>query len=308
MRCDAWIWALLAQAERHGPLRRVEVEPDDVADLGHEQRILGQVPRILLARSQSESSPDPRDHRLTQPQMLGHRPRRPVCRIGRSGLQRRSYLRLDLLITHHPRPARSRLIEQAIATLLDKPVAPLGDRVSIQLQPIGNLGLEFADTVVDAGVLAVPQLQSGDLTREGTRLGVGDERGDTYRVGVGEPQLRPRGGGVPCAESGGSPRAPVGVGQRGSELRRQARAVGEFAQHAHPGMRNDTMAVGGYFHPRVLPRHSSLAKCLPIGLFEPREVQFSIVGQALSLTCTPSRETFHEKFRASRSPRSGRKI
>lgn len=46
------------------------------------------------------------------------------------------------------------------------------------------------------------------------------------------------------------PRAVVGVGQRGGDLRRQPSAVRELAQHAHPGMRHDTMTVGGHFHPR----------------------------------------------------------
>ena len=40
---------------------------------------LRQLPRILPVRSQSERSPDPRHDRLGQTQMLGHRPRRPVC-------------------------------------------------------------------------------------------------------------------------------------------------------------------------------------------------------------------------------------
>lgn len=46
------------------------------------------------------------------------------------------------------------------------------------------------------------------------------------------------------------PRAPVSVSQRGGDLRGQPRAVRELAQHAHPGMRHDTMTVGGHFHPR----------------------------------------------------------
>ena len=40
--------------------------------------------------------------------------------------------RLDLLVTDHPGPARSRFVEQPIATLLGEPVAPLAE-----LQPVG---------------------------------------------------------------------------------------------------------------------------------------------------------------------------
>jgi len=39
-------------------------------------------------------------------------------------------------------------------------------------------GFEFADAVLDAGVLAMPQLQAGDLAGDDTGGGVGDERGD----------------------------------------------------------------------------------------------------------------------------------
>ena len=52
-------------------------------------------------------------------------------------------------------------------------------------------GFEFTDAVFDAGVLAVPQFQAGDLPGHDTGFGVGDERGDPHAVGVGEPQLRP---------------------------------------------------------------------------------------------------------------------
>ena len=55
---------LLVHARHQRPLRWIEVEPDDVTDLGHEQRVLRQLPRILLVRSQSEHPPDPRHHRL----------------------------------------------------------------------------------------------------------------------------------------------------------------------------------------------------------------------------------------------------
>ncbi len=62
------------------------------------------------------------------------------------------------------------------------------ERVARQVTQAG--GFEFADAVLDAGVLAVPQFQTGDLTSNDTGFGVGDERGDPHPVGVGEPQLR----------------------------------------------------------------------------------------------------------------------
>ena len=49
--------------------------------------------------------------------------------------------------------------------------------------------LGFSDPVLDAGVLAVPQLQAGGLPGHHTRLGVGQDRGDPVSVDVGEGQL-----------------------------------------------------------------------------------------------------------------------
>ena len=105
---------LLVHAQHERPFGWVEVQPDDVADLGHEQRVLGQFPRILFVGCQSERPPYPRHHRLAHPQMLGHRPRRPVRGIGRRGLQRGHDQRLDPIIADHPRPARARLVDQPV--------------------------------------------------------------------------------------------------------------------------------------------------------------------------------------------------
>ncbi len=50
-------------------------------------------------------------------------------------------------------------------------------------------GFELADAVLDAGVLAVTQFQTGQLSGHLPGGGVGDERGDAHAVDVGEPQL-----------------------------------------------------------------------------------------------------------------------
>ena len=46
MRSSAWIWRFLVHTQHHGALGRVQVEPDDVADLGHELRIAGELERL----------------------------------------------------------------------------------------------------------------------------------------------------------------------------------------------------------------------------------------------------------------------
>ena len=131
--------SLLIDAEHQRPFGRVEVQADDVADLGHEQRILGQLPRILPVGSQSERPPHPRHHRLRQTQMLSHRPRGPVCGSRRRGLQRRGDQRLDLVVTDHPGPTRPRLVEQPVETVDGKPVTPLGHHPPRHTQLLGDL-------------------------------------------------------------------------------------------------------------------------------------------------------------------------
>jgi hypothetical protein len=62
----------------------------------------------------------------------------------RRGLQRRGDQRFDLLVTHYTRPARSRLVEQSITAPGGEPVAPLGNRVPIQFQSVGDLDIAAA--------------------------------------------------------------------------------------------------------------------------------------------------------------------
>src|SRR5262245_55153824 len=52
--------------------------------------------------------------------------------------------RLDLLSPDPRRPARSRFACQPAPPLLGEPVAPLADRVPIQLQPVGKLDIGSA--------------------------------------------------------------------------------------------------------------------------------------------------------------------
>ena len=51
----------LIDAQNHGVVRRIEVEPDDVVDLLHEQRVARQFERLTPMRLQPEGAPDPAD-------------------------------------------------------------------------------------------------------------------------------------------------------------------------------------------------------------------------------------------------------
>ena len=55
---------LLVHAQHDRGLGRVQVEPDDVVDLLHEQRVVGQLEPVGAVRLELERLPDPPDRRL----------------------------------------------------------------------------------------------------------------------------------------------------------------------------------------------------------------------------------------------------
>ncbi len=119
---------LLVDAEDHGGLGRVEVEPHDVVDLLHEQRVVGELEPVLSVGLEVEGPPDPPDRRAREPAALGHLRPRPVRGVARCRLQRGHHHVLDLLGADRRRPARSRLVDQPVEAVLDEPGPPLTHR------------------------------------------------------------------------------------------------------------------------------------------------------------------------------------
>ena len=60
---------LLIDAQHDRALGRVEIEPDDVADLVDELRVLGQLPGLLAVRLEPERPPDPQHRGLREPDL-----------------------------------------------------------------------------------------------------------------------------------------------------------------------------------------------------------------------------------------------
>ncbi len=87
------------------------------------------------------------------------------------------------------------------------------ENVAGQVGQAGGFGL--ADAVLDAGVLAVAQFQSGQLPRHSAGGGIGDEGGDAHAVDVGEAQLRPRMGPLFAQQQSGPGRPGGQVDQGG---------------------------------------------------------------------------------------------
>ena len=130
---------LLVHAEHHRGLGRVQIQPDDVEDLVHEQRVGGQLERLAAMRLELERPPDPPDARLRQPGPLGHLRPRPVRGMLRGRLQRRDHHVLDLLGSDRGRPSRPLVIGQAVQPQLHEPRPPLTHRRRRDALPSGDL-------------------------------------------------------------------------------------------------------------------------------------------------------------------------
>ena len=109
---------LLVDAQHHRALGRVEIEPDDVADLVDELRVPGQLPRLLrdaaAARTPARSActavcVSPTSAAIDRVDQC-------VASFG-VALQRLGDHRLDLRVGHRPRPTRARLVDQPVQPL-----------------------------------------------------------------------------------------------------------------------------------------------------------------------------------------------
>jgi hypothetical protein len=81
VRSSACTWVLFVGAEHHRPLRRVEVQADDIDELGLEVRIVGQLEAVHLPRFEVARPPDASHGVLPHAVPLRHRPGRPVRRV-----------------------------------------------------------------------------------------------------------------------------------------------------------------------------------------------------------------------------------
>ena len=118
---------LLVDAEHDGALGRVEVEPDDVADLGDELRVLGELPGLLAMRLQPERPPDPLHRRLREADLA--RPSTASTNASRPSAWSPSVLTITSStcssVIVRGRPGRGSSVKP-VKTVLDKPRAPLG--------------------------------------------------------------------------------------------------------------------------------------------------------------------------------------
>src|SRR5437016_7741201 len=72
---------LLVEAEHESSFRRVEVEPDDIANLLHKERVRREFERLLAMRLEPEGLPDPRHRGTTDPYLRSERAKAPVAGV-----------------------------------------------------------------------------------------------------------------------------------------------------------------------------------------------------------------------------------
>ncbi len=116
--------ALFIDTEHQSPLRRVEVEADNVTHFLNELRIARELESLAAMRGQRESIPDAIHCRDGYAGRSRHRARAPMRCVGRHRLQRLCHDFGDLLVTDLARRAAARLVITAIEALFDKPLSP----------------------------------------------------------------------------------------------------------------------------------------------------------------------------------------
>ena len=104
----------LVHTEHQRLFRRIQVQPDDVADLVDELWVIADLEGVDQVRLEPECLPDPTHGRFRQPRLLGHRRPRPVGGVGGLALQRGHHHRFDLLVADRAGSTRARLVGQPV--------------------------------------------------------------------------------------------------------------------------------------------------------------------------------------------------
>lgn len=118
---------LLIDAQDERMSWRRKIEADNIPDFIDEQRIARQLEGLRSVRLQAERVPYATDRRVRMAGGRGHRTDRPVRRIGGLRLQRSFNHRRHSIVVDRPRAAGSRLVQQPVDAIVQKPTAPLAD-------------------------------------------------------------------------------------------------------------------------------------------------------------------------------------
>ena len=120
-------------------LRRVHVQPYDVAHLVHEVGVRRELEGLAPVRLQREGLPDAVDRRRRVPRLAGHRARAPVRRLPRLFLQRLAHHLGHGGVIDAPGTAGPRLVLEPVHAVLGEAVAPLPGGEVVDAERIGDL-------------------------------------------------------------------------------------------------------------------------------------------------------------------------
>ena len=131
---------LLVHAEHQGMVRRIDVQPDDIAHLLAQLRVWRQLEGLAAMRLQPKGLPHALDGHVTQARRLRHIARAPMRRPTRRGLQGRNHHLLHLRIGNPPWRARARFVDQPLQPVAQKARAPLAPGGPRDVEASGDAG------------------------------------------------------------------------------------------------------------------------------------------------------------------------
>src|SRR5215472_2987152 len=123
---------------------RIKIEPDNVTHLVDKQRILGKLEGLTAMRSQSESLPHAMHTAATQATSRRQRASAPVRRLFRRRFQSHRQDSFNFRITEPTRRSGSRLVQQTIKPLLQKPRPPFTDHLFCYPQTARDFSITFS--------------------------------------------------------------------------------------------------------------------------------------------------------------------
>src|SRR6266705_303965 len=130
---------LLVNAQHQGLVRRVQVQPDHIAQLPHEVGVAAQLERLRSVWLQTVSFPDAVDRGGTHPVRTRHRAHAPMRRVAWPSLQRGVHDRFHLRRSNLLPPARSRrILQQPGKARLRIALSPEKDRWPAGVELLGQ--------------------------------------------------------------------------------------------------------------------------------------------------------------------------
>src|SRR3972149_6193956 len=141
---------LFVHAQNQGPIRRVEIQPNDVANLFDQERVGGKLEALRAMRPETKRPPDPMNGTAAQSGCLRQRACAPVRRVLRFGLQRPHHHTLHLRVRDAAGSPWPWLIQQPVEPTHEETRTPLPARLLGQPQ--------FLRSVLDQDPLGHRQL------------------------------------------------------------------------------------------------------------------------------------------------------